>query len=267
MTRMRVVTALCVLSFAGLLDPGSAAAQATGGDVEEGLAETGPCAGVAPLVATDFGNGETELSDATRRALDRIAESAKASECPLHVVGYAADRSARSERSDEVAIARTNSVLDHLLRQGIKPELLTHAVGGLSRRFGTASANRRIEVTPRPGAGRLCSANGNAAVAEPVSITDFEPADAAISVEAEDAVDRFANAVRDTGCRIAVTGYSSPDGARRANERLAAERASAVASLLEIKGIAAARIDVLAVGSTTRFGIKEANRRVVISVQ
>ena len=33
MTRMRVVTALCLLSFAGLLDPGSAAAQATGGDV------------------------------------------------------------------------------------------------------------------------------------------------------------------------------------------------------------------------------------------
>ena len=227
------------------------------------------CADVSALVVNDYTNGITALSESAKTSLQSLARAAGEASCHLRVIGFAADRAARAERRGEVAIARTETVAEFLRESGVDAALLSVAVGGLTREFGDAAANRRVIVEPMPYAGRRCSAvtSSDLSLPEPIAITDFEPDVAALSKRAESMVDTFAGAIRTTDCRITVTGFSSPDGRPQDNEDLAGRRAARVFERLVAQGVGAARIDVYAVGSTREFGPKEANRRVMVTVQ
>lgn len=95
-----------------------------------------------------------------------------------------------------------------------------------------------------------------------------------IDADAFDVIDKAMSDFRDRGnAEIDVTGHADTAGPAKYNQGLSNRRADAVADVLELRGVAADRIDEAALGETlpavqTGDGVPERlNRRVVIIVQ
>jgi len=83
-----------------------------------------------------------------------------------------------------------------------------------------------------------------------------------IKPEYVDALDKFADELKETDAKVVIHGYADETGPEGYNSVLSEKRATAVKDYLVRKGVKAGNIDIAAHGETTEFGVSlDSNRR------